>query len=151
MSKFDVLNPAQALDSFSAWARDVARGFIENGRDECDDDDDVKHSIRAPIIFVIMAMFFYKAAVPLISSKKSVYMDLRLGTLVWLFIAAVLHTPLGSAQVEDHPSMLFVSVFVLLLVVTHSTLAAFTVLHHLFAGLLWLIAPNSAEMLWAPA
>mmetsp|Transcript_26830 Transcript_26830/g.43187 ORF Transcript_26830/g.43187 Transcript_26830/m.43187 type:complete len:1228 (+) Transcript_26830:546-4229(+) len=107
-------------------------------------------SIRWVAILCGLVVFLYEFASPLIHSQKGVYIDIRVGLLVWLSAAALLHTPMGSSEIEDDPSLLFVSVFVLMLVVTHMALATFTVIHHVFAWLLGLVFPTLAETLWVP-
>ncbi|GBG34022.1 Hypothetical Protein FCC1311_102452 [Hondaea fermentalgiana] len=108
-------------------------------------------SIRWLAILLGLMLFSYEAMAPLLRGKRSVYTDLRLSLIVWLFSAAMLHMPMASSvEMEDHPSVPFISLFILLLVVTHVTLAAFTMLHHLVCWALGICFPKLAKTLWVP-
>ena len=100
-------------------------------------------------ILVGMLVFFYESAMPL--SRKGTYFDVRFGIMVWLFFAAVVHTPMASSKVEDHPSYVFLMVFVALLLVTHATLAVFTMLHHILAWFIGFFSPSLSKAIWVPA
>lgn len=107
-------------------------------------------SIRWLAVLLGLMLFSYEAIMPLVNSQRSLYMDLRFGLIVWLFVAAMLHMPMMPTELEDYPSLPFISFFILLLVVTHITLAAFTMLHHLICWMLQLCFPQIAEFLWVP-
>lgn len=70
-----VLNAVKRLPGI-LQGQDGLRGRLGDG-------EEVKgESIRWLAIFIGLTVFFYNMAVPLISRKKSVYSDLRLGILL---------------------------------------------------------------------
>ena len=105
------------------------------------------------MIIASITLVSYQFSAPFLANRnravekgRSAYDDTRVGVIVWLFTAALLHTPLARTM-EDNPTRVLISTFLFMLICTQLALLAFAIFHSFTIRAIQIFNPSLAALL----
>lgn len=101
-----------------------------------DNNNTVDKSLRWLFILIGVSVVLYRFTLPFFDKNNPLktYYDIRVGIFLWATFSTLLHSPLTPTvdHFDNRSTQLFITSFLLILVLTQSILSLFTILHHIF-------------------